>query len=713
MNDVNAGLDQRSCPQTDLCVDAPCNVSSDARKPCRVDDCIGVHPRVLTLVHRAIRLLALCPLAMAGAMSGFVAHAAEGSPAADVSADLAADRDRFMTARDALAANDQKTFREVLPTLVDYPLHDWLVYRELVDRWKRETPLPGTLDALSKLKAATTDPVLLLRAGRALQTSLAQGEEWARYLAIEKSEYGVEMPCTTLRARTEMGQTIGVEEATLALWVKPSEPDEICADVVAKRVANAPPPIATIWERVYEAMDANVYDAAREVLPWLGTADRKALTGWIEAVEAPGDYIASGALQADTPFNRRAIADLVLRWSREDTVAAVEWWERESPRYRFYKDRFYDTHRALVMRASLRRMPEAGEWLSNFKARDEDLEIKEWRVRAALLQGDWTEVMRYLYRLPVEEREEDHWAYWEARALEVAGQQDLADGIYRDIASLQSWHGFLAADRLGLDYVIVDEPIEPDPVILEHMSADLRLLRAREFYAVGMEDESRRVWNTVVASASKPELAASAVLAKRWGLDDRAIFSAGRAEERRALSYRFPILYRSEVAAAASEHRIEPAWIFGVMRRESAFIPNVVSHAGAVGLMQLMPRTASYVADLQKVANFTGDLTDTDLNIDFGTFYLGHVRKRFDGHRALATASYNAGPNRVSSWLPDDTMEADRWIDTIPFTETRRYVRAVLAYAAIYEHQLTGTVTRISDQLPPVEAVGSDPGKSL
>jgi len=132
------------------------------------------------------------------------------------------------------------------------------------------------------------------------------------------------------------------------------------------------------------------------------------------------------------------------------------------------------------MRAALRRMPQAGEWLGNFRARTEDLEIKEWRVRAALLDGDWAEVMRHLYRLPEEERLEDHWAYWEARALEVAGHTDQARDIYSSIAGLQSWHGFLAADRLGEDYVIVDEPIEPEVAVLDAMASDERLLRARD-----------------------------------------------------------------------------------------------------------------------------------------------------------------------------------------------------------------------------------------
>jgi len=138
------------------------------------------------------------------------------------------------------------------------------------------------------------------------------------------------------------------------------------------------------------------------------------------------------------------------------------------------------------------------------------------------------------------------------------------------------------------------------------------------------------------------------------------------------------------------------------MRRESAYIQDVQSPAGAVGLMQLMPRTAKYVAKLQGDDNWAGDLTDASTNIGMGTFYLRHVLDKFEEHQVLATASYNAGPHRVDAWLQDEVMEADRWIDTIPFTETRRYVRAVLAYTAIYEWHLTGKAQSILTKLKPI-----------
>ena len=403
-------------------------------------------------------------------------------------------------------------------------------------------------------------------------------------------------------------------------------------------------------------------------------------------------------------MNRRIIADLILDWSRQDTSAAIGQWLGIRERFSFNDDRYYDTSRALAMRAAYRRMPEAHQWLQTFTARADDLELQEWRIRTALLAEDWQAVINSIAQLPRKEQEEDHWAYWQARALEQTGRAADARSIYSELAELQSYHGFLSADRLQLDYSIYDEPIVPGSDLLGQLASEPALVRAREFHLVGLSTESRREWNNWVRGKSEPALAAAAVLASEWGLHDRAIYAAGLSNSRRAISLRFPLLYRSEVARASMDNAIEPAWIFGVMRRESAYIRDVRSSAGAIGLMQLMPRTARYVAGLQGKKDWRGDLTESGTNIELGTFYLRHVMDRFDDHQVLATASYNAGPSRVGKWLTDTTMDADIWIDTIPYTETRRYVRAVLAYAAIYEHQLNGEPQRLSNKLRQIPA---------
>ena len=635
----------------------------------------------------------------------------------DDGADLADERALFVAAREALAAGDRSTLRAAIPELEGYALQGRLVHDELADRWRRGEPGPEALAALDAFATDHDDAPLARRLARTLQSRLAETGRWDLYRELEASERGVDMPCTTLRARAETGDLDGFDEAATALWIEPVRHPAVCRDVLAGLAEAGPPGIVAIWERIYAAIDANEFDAARETFGWLGTNDRRAVSDWLDAVDDPGAYLRSGALAEDVPLNRRAVADLVLRWSREDTAAATEWWLASNDDWTFFADRRYDTHRELVLRSAWRRLPEAYDRLVTLEPRADDLELMEWRVRAALLAGDWPEVMRSLYLLPPAEREEDHWAYWEARALEVGGSEAEARAIYARLAELQSWHGFLAADRLGRDYRIVDEPIEADAALLAELAAEPALVRSREYDRVGIPADSRREWANGLAGADEARHAAAAVLARDWAMPDRAILAAGSAGARRAIAYRFPLRYKDEVARAASEHRVEPAWIYGVMRRESAFQSDVVSSAGAVGLMQLMPATARDVARRRDLPAENLELTDGALNVDFGTWYLAHVAERFGGHPALASASYNAGPTRVAGWLPEgEAMEADRWIDTIPFSETRRYVRAVLAYGAIYEHRLTGRATPLTGRLGPIEpaggAVGSDPDKS-
>lgn len=617
---------------------------------------------------------------------------------------FAVERKRFREALDALASGDIRTFETARASLSGYPLYDYLEYERLRSEWQAHEPVKADISQLNSFEKRSGDVSLTRRLTRLLQQRFADAGDWQTFLGISKSRLAANMRCENLKARYETGTLKGFDEAALEMWVKPSKHREPCASVLAELEAAHTPPVSAIWERVYQAMDKGKPEFASPMLNYLASRDRKLVKQWIDAAKSPEKFLTSGALDQDTMLNRRIIADLVVDWSREDTQAAIEYWLKIRDNYRFYKDRYYETHRAMAMRAAYRRMPEAHEWLNALDAREDDLELKEWRIRTALLAQDWKAVLGSIADLPLEEQVEDHWAYWEARALESLGRTEEAAGVYAELSELQSYHGFLAADHLNRDYSIYDEPINVDTTLLVQLSDEPALIRAREFQKVDLANESRREWNNWLSEKTPAEMSAAAVLASSWGLHDRAIYTAGLANNRRAISLRFPVLYRTEVARAALEYGIEPAWIFGVMRRESAYVRDIRSGAGAVGLMQLMPRTAKYVAGLQGDKNWQGDLTDSATNIGFGTYYLRHVMDRFDNHQVLATASYNAGPHRVDKWLQENDVDADIWIDTIPYTETRRYVRAVLAYAAIYEYHLTGKAQRLSVKLQPIPA---------
>jgi len=200
------------------------------------------------------------------------------------------------------------------------------------------------------------------------------------------------------------------------------------------------------------------------------------------------------------------------------------------------------------------------------------------------------------------------------------------------------------------------------------------------------------------------ELLQAAILADRWGWHSRAIAAAARVEEYDDLDIRYPLPYQQQFEQFSMAASIPPTWAYGVARSESLFMPDVRSRAGAIGLMQLMPATGREVAREIKLP-YAGlaTLTNADDNIQLGTTYLGKMADRYSGNRVLATAAYNAGPHRVDQWLPEHgSVDARVWIENIPYNETRKYVKRVLAAEAIFYWRLTGTVQRLSDTLPEV-----------
>ncbi len=615
-----------------------------------------------------------------------------------------AERERFVEARKALAAGSMETFDSLYNSLDGYPLQPYLAHENLLRDWSVNRPTADDIDELSQFAKSVGQTHLTRKLTRKLQKRFADTEQWKLFLDLSDFRQAASLSCTTTRAKYELGQLKVFDQASLDLWLQPKKQPQICAEVLTVLEATSTLSVIDIWEKIYQAMAADKPEFAKPLLNYLATADRKKVAQWMASIDDPKAYLLSGELAADNVLNRRIIADLVVKWSKEDTTAAMNHWLSIRDDYVFYADRYYDTNRAISMRSAYRRMPEAHQWLYTFDAKPADLELQEWRIRTALRAEDWPAVRSGISELPVIEQQEDHWAYWEARALQQLGEPARAQVIYQELAELQSYHGFLSADRLKLDYSIYDDPFVVDRALLDEIAAEPELIRAREFHFANLTGESRREWNSWIRNKSENELAAGAVLASHWSLYDRAIFTAGKTEQKRAISVRFPVLYRPEVAKASAKNRIEPAWIFGVMRRESAYIRDIKSGAGAVGLMQLMPNTAKYVAKLQGDKNWKGDLTNASTNIDFGAYYLRHVMDKFDDHQVLATASYNAGPHRIDQWLDSNIQDADIWIDTIPFTETRRYVRAVMAYAAIYEYHLTGQASRLSTKLRPIPA---------
>jgi len=314
-------------------------------------------------------------------------------------------------------------------------------------------------------------------------------------------------------------------------------------------------------------------------------------------------------------------------------------------------------------------------------------ESQEWKVRAGLRAKDWTLVKNAIEGMnPVVRSRDPAWAYWYGRALKVDGQDAKARESYELIADQYNFYGQLAREELGRP----NHPPARTKVSEQDIDAMANrngFIRGDRFYAMNLRFEGNREWNWELRNMTDKQLLAAAEYAKRIGLYDRVVNTADRTKQEHDFNLRYPTPYRDELSPIARQIDLNLAWAYGLIRQESRFIISASSSVGASGLMQIMPNTAKYVAKKIGMTNYTNDkLSNTNTNLTLGSNYLNMVLLDLDGSWVLASAAYNAGPSRSKQWREKLTSPTEGAIfaETIPFAETRTYVKNVLSNANYY-----------------------------
>jgi soluble lytic murein transglycosylase len=323
-----------------------------------------------------------------------------------------------------------------------------------------------------------------------------------------------------------------------------------------------------------------------------------------------------------------------------------------------------------------------------------------------LARQDWPAALAGIALLDPDEQNLPQWRYWRGRGREALGDPPGAAADYRLAAQARDYFGLSAADRIRAEYPLATKPAPVDEAALNHL-ADTPAFRAvSEWLALQRDNEARLEWQQAVKALDAQALLVAAKLAQRFGLDNLAIITAAKAGYWDDLALRFPVAYPEAVAQAAQSQQVDPVLIYALVRRESAFDANAGSPVGALGLMQLMPATGEQVARrLGEAPPTARALLEPGRNLRYGSAYLHGLLERFGNQFAPAAAAYNAGPNRVERWLPKDAgMPGDVWVETIPFSETRQYVAAVLFHAVVYQARLNQPLRRLADWLPPLVA---------
>lgn len=608
-------------------------------------------------------------------------------------------RQQFRAADAALMAGRIPLYHRLAKGLEQYPLYPYLEYHYLRPRLHSasKTRVQRFLDANPDLPVAG-----LLR--RRWLRLLAKRGDWTGFLEVYTPQQDTSLQCLALRARIRTGQTHGITAAIRPLWlVGHSQPDE-CDPLFAYLEKSGTIDQALLWARIRLAMNKGNTRLARYLGRRLDVSQKQRLKLWLALHKHPGKSLQDRHLKADNAANRELLAHALRRLADNDVEQAIMAWQALHQTHQFSNAQRRSIQRRLAIAAVHQDSDKAVALLHAIPDDEVDETLQRYRLRAALEAQDWQALHDWTadYRqLPGNQL---RWQYWQARALEELGQAGAAIDLYRELSAERDYYGFLASDRLGIGYSFNNHEISLSGKNRRRLLAIPGILRARELYRLDRHTSARREWYHATHDMDRHDLELAAALASDWGWHDRGILALGKARSYDDLRLRFPLPFRSLVSENARRQRIEPGLIYSLIRSESAFMEEARSHKGALGLMQLLPVTGKRTAKRIRVPlRRSHDLLRAETNIPIGSAYLRQMLDRFGGSLSMATAAYNAGPRRVRAWQPEIGCEtAELWIEQIPFTETRRYVRNALFYSAIYDWRMGRPVRTIESHLTPI-----------
>lgn len=570
--------------------------------------------------------------------------------------------------------------------LGNYPLVPYLKFQDLSSRLKQ---LPyREIESFLEEHEGTWLARRLLKSWLETLASINHWHEYQSYYQAEVANTGLK--CLYIAAQKRNGNPAALADVA-EIWNQGSSQPKRCDPLFASWLESEYFNTDIAWSRYVKAVENRKFALAKYIRKLLAPHQRDLADKLVALYRHPDQIDRYYQLNQKTGEFEDLIHYGIKRFSRKDPIAALISWEKYDSSRLLDAQQRDKTIEYLAFRLILDGHTEPANRLLERNKIVSDRVIQR-QVRDALKSQDWAEVTHLVKQMPEEEQQSARWQYWLIRAnlaRKLITPEEATTG-YRELAKQRDFYGFLSAERLQLPFSMAHKAVSATDQEVEAIANIPDMRRSRELYKLGAINQARMEWRYGVRQLAPEQLLAAGKLAHHWGWHRKSIESLGSAKYWDDLDLRFPLIYNQEVTRASKASQVAPQYLLAIARQESAFAADARSPAGAMGLMQLMPATASQTARSIGLRYRKADLLKPNHNFLLGSTYFSQMLERFNGNRILATAAYNAGPHRVDKWLNPAGKEVDYdiWIETIPFKETRGYVQNVLAYSVIYSHRL-------------------------
>jgi len=595
----------------------------------------------------------------------------------------------FLAAHDAFRAGDTAKLNQFAKRLQKTPLEVYVSYYQL--RLALENTGPREIREF--LSRPEDTPIIDQLRGEWLK-QLGKKEQWD----IFDTEYprllneDTELTCYALQSRLRKHDQAALHEAR-GLWLNGKSQPESCGQPFDSAISAGIINKQDIWQRLRLALEASNLSLAKQLAERL-VGDYAVSPAALKSAATDADrYLEKLTLTKPNEGQRAIILFALLRLAKQSPDLASARWAKFAP---YFPDAEQHYFFGLLAYEAARKLDErALQWFKAAANTPLNEQQAAWRVRAALRAQDWAEVLAGINAMSEQQQRDTAWQYWKARALQSLGRSADANKLLVPLSREYHFYGQLAGEELSDSHAVsflkpnvsaaVFKPGKQDIAAMQALPGIQRTLM---LYRMDMRNEAMKEWTWAVRNFNDHELLTAAEIARQNEMYDRAINAANKTVNVHDFSLRYLAPYRDALQTHIRENNLEEAWVYGLMRQESRFVTSAKSNVGAAGVMQIMPSTARWIAKKLGLKSYKQSLLQQlDTNLRLGTYYMKTVLSSFGDSAVLASAAYNAGPGRARSWRGNQPLEGAIYAETIPFDETRDYVKKVMSNTMYYAEQ--------------------------
>lgn len=611
----------------------------------------------------------------------------------------------FLRAYQAIKQNNRESIAYYKQKLQNYPLFPYLDFLDFIRHFET-TPKQNILTFIHQNK----NNHLSHRLKYKWLLWLGKQKQWQTFNQhYSAKEFNSKtLRCLNLQANYQLhkNSSIQTEDTIVAMqkfWLTGKPLSKTCRPIAKILLKKHRITGVMIWNNIILAMQKRQINYAKHLSHLLSKKERKIFQAWLKIDKNPKLLAKGLSKKIPLRIQRAIVYSSLKRLSRQDVKLAHQWLKKFQKTLPLTPKETRELSQYIALKFAYHLPEEAKDALYEVNQSNASQTTLRWQLQIALKYSDWPSVLDTYQLIDEHKQQTPKWQYWYAKALSKTGHPKQAKAIFKKLAKQRNFYGFLSADILDLPYHFNPAPkyqINYQPLIKKYA----QLQRIPELLAIDWMLNANREWAYLLKHVNPNELQAINYLAHHWKQHNMAIIGAAKNKDWDNIEIRFPTPHKAPVMSSSTQNKIDPAWIYGIMRRESAFSREIRSPVGATGLMQLMPKTAKFIGRKIGVSrHIYQDLTSASSNIQLGSAYLSYLYQKYNNNQIIATAAYNAGPKRVDSWLPASPLPADQWVDSIPFTETRKYVKAVSEYTIIFQSLLNKKYHHLSRYMLPVQ----------